>query len=108
MIEVEYKGYIIRIGNTQDENDMLVKTSDSDDYWAHANDHPSAHAIILNPTKQRIKSKIIKRACCLIKSNTNKLKSIQNVDFCYTRIKNITPTEIPGQVTLGGHSILTI
>ena len=29
MIEVEYKGYIIKIGSNQDENDMLVKTSNS-------------------------------------------------------------------------------
>ena len=32
MIEVEYKGYIIKIGSNQDENDMLVKTSNSNDY----------------------------------------------------------------------------
>ena len=84
---------------------MLVKTSNSDDFGLMLT---TTLVLTLLFLKQRIKSKIIKRACCLIKSNTNKLKSIQNVDFCYTRIKNITPTEIPGQVTLGEHSILTI
>ena len=108
MIEVEYKGYIIKVGSSQDENDMLVKTSNSNDYWAHADGYPSAHAIICNPTEKRINSKIVKRACCIIKSNCSKLKAIQNLPFCYTRIKNISLTATPGKVIVGEHSSLTI
>ena len=108
MIEVEYKGYLIKIGSNQDENDMLVKTSNSNDYWAHADGYPSAHAIICNPTEKRVASKIIKRACCIIKSNCNKLKTIQNLPFNYTRLKNVTPTSVPGKVILGECSSLTI
>ena len=51
MIEVEYKGYLIKIGSNQDENDMLVKTSNSNDYWAHADGYPSAHAIVVTLPK---------------------------------------------------------
>ena len=36
---------------------------------AYADGYPSAHAIICNPTEKRVASKIIKRACCIIKSN---------------------------------------
>jgi predicted ribosome quality control (RQC) complex YloA/Tae2 family protein len=108
MIEVEYNGYIIKIGTNQDENDVLVKTSNNDDYWAHAHGYSSAHAIIVNPTEKRISSKIIKRACCIIKANSNKLKKINKLPFNYTRIKNVTPTEIPGQVILKDSSILVI
>uniref|UniRef100_A0A6C0CNB1 NFACT RNA-binding domain-containing protein n=1 Tax=viral metagenome TaxID=1070528 RepID=A0A6C0CNB1_9ZZZZ len=108
MIEVEYQGYKILIGSNQDENDMLVKTSNSNDYWAHAHGYSSAHAIIVNPTEKRVSAKIIKRACCLIKANCNKLKKINPLSFNYTRIKNVTPTEVPGQVILSEHSNLSV
>jgi len=108
MIEVEYSGYIIKIGTNQDENDVLVKTSDNDDYWAHVDGYSSAHAIIVNPTKKRISAKIIKRACCIIKANCNKLKKINKLPFVYTRIKNVTCTDEPGKVTIDEHSKLLI
>ena len=108
MIEVEYQGYKIHVGSNQDENDMLVKTSDIDDYWAHADGYPSAHAIIYNPSKKRISTKIVKRACCIIKANCNRLKKINKLPFNYTRIKNVVPTEVPGQVILKETSNLII
>ena len=108
MIETEYQGYTIKIGSNQDENDMLVKTSDGNDYWAHAHNYSSAHAIICNPTGKRIPLKIIKRACCLIKANSNKLKKVNPLAFNYTRIKYVVSTDVPGQVTLEEYSTLAI
>lgn len=108
MIEVEYQGYIIKLGSNQDENDMLVKTSDDNDYWAHAHNYSSSHAIICNPTGKRISLKVIKRACCLIKSNSNKLKKVNPLAFNYTRRKHVVPTDVPGKVILGEYSTLAI
>jgi len=41
---------------------------------------------------------IIKVGALLCKNNTNKLKSIKNVEIMYTYIKNIVKTEVPGCV----------
>jgi hypothetical protein len=41
---------------------------------------------------------VIKTGALLCKNNTNKLKSIKNVEIIYTQIKNITKTDIDGCV----------
>ena len=54
MLEVEFEGYMIIIGENQKENDTLVKTSDPDDYWVHISGYSSAHGIIKNPNNIEI------------------------------------------------------
>ena len=100
MLEVEFEGYMIIIGENQKENDTLVKTSDPDDYWVHISGYSSAHGIIKNPNKERMDIKPIKRACLLIKSKSAKCKSIKNLQFDVAKIKNVIPTDIAGQVTI--------
>ena len=100
MIEIEYEGYKIIIGENQKENDTLVKTSDPDDYWVHISGYSSAHGIIKNPNKERMDIKPIKRACLLIKSKSTKCKSIKNLQFDVAKIKNVMPTDIEGQVII--------
>jgi len=41
---------------------------------------------------------IIKVGALLCKNNTNKLKSVKNVEIVYTQIKNVTKTSVPGCV----------
>ena len=41
---------------------------------------------------------IITAGALLCKNNTNKLKSLKNIEIIYTQIKNITKTKIPGCV----------
>lgn len=108
MIKAIYKGYTFYIGQNQNENDMLVKTSSMNDYWIHAGEYSSAHVIILNPTQKRIHMKVIKRACYLLKLNTKKLKSIDSVLFHYTRVCNIEPTDKVGQVLVKNYSVLSL
>jgi predicted ribosome quality control (RQC) complex YloA/Tae2 family protein len=100
MLEIQFEGYTILIGENQKENDQLVKTSDPDDYWVHISGYSSAHGIIKNPNKERIGIKPIKRACCIVKSKSSKCKSMKNVAFDYTKIKNVIPSDIAGQVSL--------
>ncbi len=100
MKEVSYQGYTIYIGENAEENQHLVLNSNADDYWAHISDHPSAHAIICNPSGSRVNIKIIKRACCLIKSANNKCKSISKLQFDVCRISNLVTSDTPGLVTL--------
>lgn len=100
MIELFYEGYTILIGENQAENDNLVRTSNPDDYWVHISGYPSAHGVIKNPQKERIGIKPIKRVCSIIKSKNTKCKSIKNLVFDYTKIKNVVPTDTLGRVIL--------
>ena len=100
MKEVSYEGYTILIGENADENQQLVLNSDANDYWAHISGYSSAHAVIRNPTGTKVHNKVIKRACCIIKSASNKCKSISKLQFDVCRISNLITTDTPGLVEL--------
>ena len=100
MKEFTYEGYTIFIGENEDDNQTLVLNSDPDDYWTHISGYPSAHAVIRNPGCSRVPSKIIKRACCIIKSSSNRCKSIPKLQFDVCRISNLITSDKPGLVTL--------
>lgn len=102
MIENVFEGYNIIIGENQKENDLLVRTSDPEDYWVHISDYSSAHGIIKNPNKERINIKIIKKACMIIKMKSTKCKSINNLYFTVTKIKNLIQTDKEGEVIVKG------
>lgn len=93
MIELEYEGYTIRIGQKQQENADLVDSSSPDDMWIHVANGPSAHAVISNPTGKKINSKVIKRVCCLMKASSERYKRVNKLEFTVTKIKNLQPTE---------------
>ena len=100
MKELVYEGYTIFIGENEDDNQTLVLNSDPDDYWTHISGYPSAHAVIHNPGCARVPSKVIKRACCIIKSSSNKCKSIPKLQFDVCRISNLVTSDKPGLVAL--------
>jgi len=108
MIKKEYNGYYIQIGKNQTENDILIRSSNPEDYWVHAHGYPSGHAIISNPLNKRVPLKIIKRACFLIRSNSHTLKRIHPLKFDYTRRINVQPTHIVGKVLVSKYSVVSM
>lgn len=98
MKEVSYKEYVILIGENANENHQLVLNSNANDYWAHISGYPSAHAVIRNPSGARVHNKVVNRACCIIKSASNKCKSIPKLQFDVCRISNLVTTDTPGLV----------
>ena len=100
MKEISYEGYVILIGENAEENQQLVLNSDANDYWTHISGYPSAHAVIRNPSGARVHNKVVKRACCIIKSANNKCKSIPKLQFDVCRISNLVTTDTPGLVEL--------
>ena len=108
MIKTEFNGYCIQIGQNQTENDILVSSSNLEDYWVHAHGYPSGHAIISNPTSKRVPIKIIKRACFLIRSNNSTLKRIHPLKFDYTRRINLQPTHKIGKVLVSAYSVVSV
>jgi hypothetical protein len=90
------------IGQSQSENFDIIDLGNSNDLWFHANNVSSCHVIAVLPEdieKKDLKY-IIKMGAILCKSNTNKLKTLNNVEFIYCSIGDIEKTSIPGCVTI--------
>lgn len=88
------------IGKNKNENFEVIDMGSDDDIWFHAKDESSCHVVCEIPddiNKKELRY-IIKTGALLCKINTNKLKSLSNIEIIYTQIKNITKTEVPGCV----------
>ena len=109
MIETIYRNYTLYIGETKEENDALVRQSDPNDIWAHISDYPSAHGVILNPSGKRVANTVLKRVCCIIKSKSNRCKSMHNLQFDICKISDITPSDDTlGLVTISNAKTIVI
>jgi predicted ribosome quality control (RQC) complex YloA/Tae2 family protein len=98
------------IGKNKHENFDVIDKGSSDDLWFHANDISSCHVVAILPddiNKKDLKY-IIKTGALLCKINTNKLKSLDDVEILYTQIKNIEKTNIPGCVKIKNTKIIKI
>ena len=88
------------VGQNQNENFEVIDKGNSQDIWFHAKNVSSCHVVCKLPddiNKKEI-SYIIKIGCALCKSTTNKLKGLKNVEIIYTKLKNITKTDVNGCV----------
>lgn len=98
------------IGKNQDENFDVIDKGLPDDIWFHSKNTSSSHVVASVP--ENITNKelhyIIKAGAVLCKNNTNKCKSSRNIEFIYTKIKNIQKTNIPGRVTINNEKIIKI
>ena len=99
------------IGKSKNENFEVIDKGNANDLWFHAKNTSSCHVIGIIPEDIKDKKQlkyIIKKGALLCKSNTNKLKGLQNIEISYTQIKNITKTEIAGRVETLSNSSKTI
>ena len=88
------------IGKSQEENFSVIDKGNPDDLWFHAADISSCHVVCEVPddiNKKELRY-IITTGALLCKNNTNKLKSIKNVNIIYTKISNVVKTDVPGCV----------
>jgi len=91
---------IFYIGKKQTENFEVIDKGKAHDLWFHAKDISSCHVVCEVPDdidKKDLRY-IITVGALLCKNNTNKLKSLKNVDIIYTQIKNVTKTDVDGCV----------
>ena len=89
------------IGKNKSENFEVIDMGSDNDLWFHANDISSCHVVCLlsdTDVDKKDMRYVIKAGALLCKNNTNKLKSMKNVEIIYTQIKNITKTDIEGCV----------
>jgi len=91
---------LFHIGKNKEENFEVIDNGKQYDIWFHAKNISSCHVVCELP--ENIDKKdlryIIKTGALLCKNNTNKLKSLKNVEIIYTEIKNITKTKVSGRV----------
>ena len=88
------------IGKNQNENFEVIDKGSNDDLWFHAAHISSCHVVCqvpFNIDKKELRY-IITKGALLCKNNTNKLKSMKNVNIIYTKIINVVKTNVPGCV----------
>ena len=91
------KIYKISIGENAKDNWNLIDSSCPDDIWFHTSDYPSSH-VVVDASITPLPKQVIIRCSCICKAHS-KAKSIKNAEIIYTSIKNISKTNIVGQVT---------
>ena len=89
------------IGKSQGENFEVIDKGSPDDLWFHAKGESSCHVVceMADDIDKKDLRYIIKTGALLCKNNTNKLKSLKNVEIIYTQFKNVTKTDVAGCVT---------
>lgn len=90
------------VGQNKKDNFELLDVGKPDDLWFHASSHSSCHVLAIIPEDIGKKDLmyIIKIGASLCKSNTNKLRSLCDVEIIYSSIKNVHKTAIPGCVNV--------
>jgi predicted ribosome quality control (RQC) complex YloA/Tae2 family protein len=98
------------IGENQNENFDVIDLGKPHDIWFHANNISSCHVVAVIPEdiKKNDLRYIIKIGALLCKSNTNKLKSLNNVDIIYSQVKNVIKTLVPGCVKILNKKMIKI
>ena len=90
------------IGENAADNFLVIDASDSEtDIWFHSKDGSSCHVVAKIAAQQLNKKELMticKKGGFLCKLNTPKLKKQSNVEIIYTKIGNITKTNIDGLV----------
>lgn len=92
------KGVLVVVGESQKENDNLVKDEmwDGEEYWFHVADCSSGHAIYEGDT---ISNDAVIQIASLVKQRS-KLKDSKNVKVNYLKLKYVKSTKTLGSVLL--------
>ena len=91
------------IGENAADNFAVIDAADNPtaDIWFHSKEGSSCHVVAKIPNQQLNKKELMticKKGGLLCKLNTHKLKKQSNVEIIYTKIGNITKTNIDGLV----------
>ena len=100
---------IFYIGKNQNENFEVIDKGTNDDLWFHAADVSSCHVVCQVPLDIDKKGMryIITTGALLCKNNTNKLKTMKNVNIIYTKICDVVKTDVPGCVVTTNTKLIT-
>jgi predicted ribosome quality control (RQC) complex YloA/Tae2 family protein len=100
--------YVIFIGTNKHENFELIDASDETDVWFHVENEPSGHLIIKNNGSLRdIPKQVIKYGAYLCKINS-KAKTQKQCSIMYTELKNVSKTNVIGQVNVSTYKVVNV
>jgi predicted ribosome quality control (RQC) complex YloA/Tae2 family protein len=109
VIEFEKNGilkqYDLLIGETQADNDKILKQSHQNDTWFHLENLSSPHFVLSN-NGDLIPKKQLNLIASMFKDFKTGLGTRYSV--IYTEVKNVKLTEIPGKVTTSRLKILKV
>ena len=99
------------LGENAQDNFDIIDQSEPDDIWFHMSNISSCHVIVKIPLNKKLDKKqihkIIVQGAEICKQHS-KLKSQKGAEITYTKIKNITKTDIVGKVELSEHKTIRL
>jgi len=94
-----FESNMIKIGESQEDNDQIISEASQTDIWFHLENLPSCHVIISCDKKNPISKEMIKHCANLCKIN-GKYKNHKKLRVNYCPTKNIKKTDVQGQVII--------
>lgn len=91
----EYRVKVV-IGQNRNENNLIVKEGDQNDWWFHVANHPSGHGLYCD---NDIKKEAIELVAIEVKQQS-KLKNLNKVSINFTQLKYVKNTKEIGKVIL--------
>ena len=103
LVDENDKEYNLMIGQTQLENDTIIKSCDQNDLWFHLDKISGPH-IILQSHGDKIPKRYFNQIATLFREYKTNLPNRYSV--IYTELKNVGLTNTPGQVTVKNTKII--
>ena len=104
-VEENDKTYDLLIGQSQRENDQILRACEQNDTWFHLENDSSPHFILQNGG-ENIPKRYFNQIASLFREYKNNLPNKYSV--IYTELKNVKLTNVPGQVTTTNTKLIKI
>lgn len=99
------------VGQNAKDNFEIIDASLPDDMWFHVEGKPSGHVIAkiqeVSTVGKKELAAIVKQGAVLCKS-VSKYSTEKNLTIVYTRVKDITKTNVPGSVLLAKQKTIVV
>lgn len=100
--------YVLKIGNSAQENDVLLTEAQPNDLWFHLEKFSSPHSILSwcgdPPPNTIIYWAARETQAC----SGKKSKYLQNIGVMYAPVKNVVKTSVKGEVIVKKYEIVKI
>ena len=99
------------VGQNAKDNFDIIDSSLPDDMWFHVEGKPSGHVIAkiqeISTVGKKELAAIVKQGAVLCKS-ISKYATEKNLTIVYTRVKDVTKTNVPGSVLLAKQKTIVV
>jgi predicted ribosome quality control (RQC) complex YloA/Tae2 family protein len=104
-VDENLREYTVLIGQSQMENDSIIRSSNQNDTWFHLDKISGPHIIFQN-NGDKIPKRYFNQIASLFPQYKSKLQNRYSV--IYTEVKNVKLTNIAGQVNVSNTKIIKI